>query len=669
MRRLPALVFIVACSGSSAPSPKAPSPVATAGSPVAAPPAAKPAPTPPELRLPTNVRPTRNTVDLTLDPAKEDFTGTITSELSIAQPADVIWLNGNEITISKATVGDQVATVSYPKKDFIALTFARPLPAGAATMTIAYAGKAHVDDGDGIYRAQEAGDWYAFTQFEATDARQAFPTFDEPSFKVPWQLTLHTKQALVALANTPVTSEKPEANGMKAVTFAETKPLPSYLVAFAVGPFETLDAGKTSTGAPIRVVFPHGRAADATYPAKVTGELLERLEHYFGTPYPYPKLDLLAVSVFNAGAMENPGLITFRQELLLTKPDELTQGRQEGYAITATHEMAHQWFGDYVTLAWWDDTWLNESFASWMESKIVADWKPEWDLDIGAVSTKSGVMHEDSLDTARAIHQPIKDAGDIESSFDGITYGKGEVVLRWIERTIGADTFQKGVRAYLAKHAFGNATYDDFVSTMSEAAGSDLHPMFDSFVKQSGVPLVSFELSCSKDAPPTLAMSQQRYKPMGSQIDPERTWSIPVCVKWGSGKTTGRDCTTLTTKTGTLALSAKTCPAYVLPNEGEIGYYRPLPKGDLRDHLLAHTKDLTLAERVGLVGDVNALVTSGDLQTGTALSLVADLARDKSRHLVDESIGIVGEVDDLVPDKLRPNYERFIRKLYQARAR
>ena len=666
MRRLSALIFVAACGSSTTPAPKPPT--AAAATPAAPPPAAKPAPTPPELRLPTTVRPTHNTVDLTLDPAKEDFTGSITTELAIAQPTDVIWLDGNEIKIEKAAIGDQVATVTYPAKDLIALQFAQPLPAGNATLQIAYSGKAHVDDGDGIYRAQEAGDWYAFTQFEATDARQAFPTFDEPSFKVPWQLTLHTKQSLVALSNTPVASEKNEANGMKAVTFAETKPLPSYLVAFAVGPFESIDAGKTAAGVPIRIVFPHGRAADAAYPAKVTAELLGRLEHYFGTPYPYPKLDMLAVSVFNAGAMENPGLITFRQELLLTKPEDVTQGRQEAYAITATHEMAHQWFGDYVTLAWWDDTWLNESFASWMEGKIVGEWKPEWDLDIGAVATKSGVMRQDSLDTARSIHQPIKNAGDIESSFDGITYGKGEVVLRWIERTVGPDTFQKGVRAYLAKHAFGNATYDDFVSTMSEAAGSDLHPMFDSFVKQSGVPLVSFELSCAKDAPPTLALAQPRYKPTGSQIDPDRTWAIPVCVRWGSGKTTGRDCTTLTAKTGTLALSAKTCPAWVLPNEGEVGYYRPLPKGDLRDHLLAHTRDLTLAERVGLVGDVNALVASGDIPSGTALSLVGELSKDKSRHIVGESIGIVAGVDDLVPDKLRPNYERFIRKLYQARA-
>ena len=686
MRRLSFVLGIAvtaaACGSTTSQSPVAPNQPAhgdVAAAPPASPsPASSPAaaptpPAPPQLRLPANVRPTRNVVELTIDPSTQDFTGTITSSLEIATPTDVIWLNGDEITIARATVtaggATQTATVTYPKKGYLALAFPRALPAGAGTLAITYAGKMHENDGDGIYTVQEAGDWYAFTQFESTDARQAFPTFDEPSFKVPWQLTIHTKQALVALSNTPIASEHAEPNGMKTVSFEETKPLPSYLVAFAVGPFESVDAGKTSTGAPIRIVFPHGRAADAAYPAQVTAELLGRLEQYFGTPYPFPKLDLLAVPVFNAGAMENPGLITFRQQLLLTKPAEMTDGRRQSYAIVATHEMAHQWFGDYVTLAWWDDTWLNESFASWMENKMVASWKPEWDLDVDAVASKSGVMHEDSLDSARAIHQAIVEQGDIESSFDNITYGKGEAVLRMLERWIGPDAFQRGVRAYLAKHAWGNATYDDFVAAMSEVAGTDVRPLFDAFVKQSGVPAVTFELACKKGAPPALALSQRRYKPTGSTIDPKRTWSIPVCVRWGAGKATGRDCTLLTAETGELALSAKTCPDWVLPNEGELGYYRPIVQGDLRSHLLAHARSLTVAERVGLIGDVNAMIASGDMAPGDALALVGDLARDKSRHLVDASIGIVVGIDEMVPDKLRPNYERFIRKLYQARAR
>jgi cytosol alanyl aminopeptidase len=658
------MVLVLAACGSNhvAPAPLPTPPVAARMAP--------PPPTPPDLRLPTNVKPTHNTVDLTIDPATTDFTGTITTAIDVSDATDVIWLDGEEIAISSAVIkqdDEMTAIASYPKKGYVGLSLPHALHKGTGTMTIKYAGKMHKDDGDGIYTVNEANDWYAFTQFESTAARQAFPTFDEPSFKIPWQLTIHTKQALSVFSNTLGTETT--ANGIKTVVFAETKPLPSYLVAFAIGPFDTLDAGKSKSGTPIRVVVPKGRAGDAGYPAKVTAALLDKLEDYFGTPYPFPKLDLVAVPVFNAGAMENPGLITFRQAYLLTKPEELTEGKQIAYATTAAHEMAHQWFGDLVTLAWWDDTWLNESFASWMEAKIVEGWKPEWDLDVDAVAEKSGVMAQDSLDSARSIRQPVVAQGDIDSSFDGITYQKGEAVLRMLERTIGPDVWQKGVRAYLAKHAWGNATYDDFVSSMSAAAGNDLHAMFDAFVKQSGLPLVAFELSCAKGAAPKLAMTQSRYAPTGSKIDPKRTWAVPVCVRWGVGAATGRDCTTLDAPSGELALTAKSCPDWVLPNEGEVGYYRPSIKGKMLDDLVKHQKALTLAERVGLIGDISALVQNATINNAVALGLVAELAKDKSRHIVDSSIAIVGGIDEMVPDALRPNYERFIRKLYLARAR
>ncbi|MCE9573934.1 MAG: M1 family metallopeptidase [Deltaproteobacteria bacterium] len=673
-RTLLSIAVLAAC-GTGKPAAVAPAtPVAVAPAPSPAPPASEPEdPETPDLRLPAGVRPTHYDVDLTLDPAAEDFTGTITIAVAVDAPTQVLWLNATEITVDKATVtagGAEVAArVVETPKDFLGLALAHPIGAGAATVTIQYRGKAHPNDGDGIYTAKEAGDWYAFTQFESTSARQAFPCFDEPSFKVPWRLTLHTKQALVAVANTPVEAERAEAGGMKAVRFAETLPLPSYLIAFAVGPFDSVAAGATRGGAPIRVVVPRGRGGDAGYPASVTRPILDALEDYFGIPYPYPKLDIVAVSVFNAGAMENPGLITFRQEIVLTKPADMTRAKQERYASVAAHEMAHQWFGDYVTMAWWDDTWLNESFASWMASKIMLAWQPTWDVDVDMVASKSGVMRQDSLDAARAIRQPIETSDDIVNAFDGITYAKGEAVLTMLERWIGPDVFQKGVRAYLAAHAFGNATYDDFVGAMTTAAGRDLHPQFDAFVRQTGVPIVKVELTCAPGAAPTLHLAQRRYAPTGSTIVGDRTWSVPVCVRWGVGATTGRDCAILDQPTGELALSAKACPDWVLPNDGGLGYYRMQPTGALLDHLLARApKALTLPERVGLLGDLDALIDSGDLGAGTVLGLVATLAKDRSRHIVDASIGIVGSIDDMVPPALRGNYERFIRKVYGARA-
>ena len=314
------LVVAVGCGAASTnpappPPPSEPAPVA-----------AKPAvvdPKPPEFRLPTTAHPVRYQVDVTVDPTSDDFSGTIRSEIEFTRASRVLWLNATEITIDSAvlTVGGEqlpARVISVPK-NFVGLAFPHDV-SGHASLSITYRGKAHADDGDGIYRAKEHDDWYAFTQFENTSARQAFPCFDEPSFKVPWQITIHTKKELVAVSNMPSTSEIDEPNGMKAVHFAETPALPSYLVAFAVGPFDLVDAGKTAGGTPIRIVVPRGRSADAAYPAQATKPLLELLEKYFGIPYPFAKLDIVAVSVFNAGAMENAGLITFRQPIVLTKP-------------------------------------------------------------------------------------------------------------------------------------------------------------------------------------------------------------------------------------------------------------------------------------------------------------------------------------------------------------
>ena len=668
--RVATIVFLAACCPP-LPAPTTP-PKMTKTDPAPPEDPPQPDPTPPELRLPATVKPLRNEVVLTLDPASEDFTGTIAIDLELAEPTSVVWLNQEEITISSATFtvgGSQIAAKPVsPIKDFVAIVPASPVPAGKARLAIAYAGKLHKDDGTGIYPVKEGDHWYAFTQFEALDAREAFPCFDEPSFKVPWKLTIRTKTGSHALANTPAVKETDEGNGWKRVEFAETKPLPSYLVAFAIGPFDFVDGGKTRGGQPIRIVVPKGRGVDASYAAQSTRPLVDLLEDYFGIPYPYEKLDLVAVPVFNAGAMENPGLITYRQAFLLVKPDEQTRGRQEAFASITAHELAHQWFGNYVTLAWWNDLWLNEAFATWMGDKIVDQWKPAWDGPVGMVGAKNGVMGADSLDTARSIRNPIESRGDIEQAFDGITYGKGQAVLNMIERHLTPEVFQKGVRAYLAEHAWGNATYDDFVRAMSTAAGRDIKPLFDTFVLQSGVPLVTFELQCT--GAPKLAMSQRRYKPTGSQIaDTKRTWNIPICVKWGAGAERGVDCGILKDETGELALKAKSCPAWLLTNEGGSGYYRSLFTGKLLDQLLPKAATaLTLPERVGLLGDVNALVASGDVQNGVALQLVEQLSKDKSTHIVDASIGTVTGIAEMVPENLQANYERLIKRLYRARA-
>jgi alanyl aminopeptidase len=663
-----------ACGSTTQATPIVPRPAEVAAAPVAAPSASGQAtPTPPKLRLPDSARPTHYDADLSLDPAQESFNGTIAIDLQIDKPTDVIWLNAEEITVAEAvlvTGADRLPVKAWnAPHDFIAFQLPRAIGPGAATLDIKYAGKMHRNDGDGIYPVKEGDSYYLFTQFENTDARSAFPCFDEPGYKVPWRLTLHAPEGNQIIGNTKPESESKDAQGWKVVRLTETKPLPAYLIAFVVGPLDIVDAGKTRAGVPIRVLTPQGQGVLADYPKQVTGEILAALEDYFGIPYPYDKLDIVAVPVFNAGAMENAGLITFRQELVVTRPGEMTESRQERYAEVAAHEMAHQWFGDLVTLAWWDDTWLNEAFATWAESKVIAQWKPEWETSVDAITSKSGAMNGDSLASARKIRQPIETDNDIKNAFDGITYDKGSAVLHQFETYVGADVFQKGVRAYLAKYSFKSANYDAFIGSLSEAAGKDLRPMVSSFVEQVGVPLVSFDLKCEKGAAPRLALTQKRYLPVGSKADAGVTWKVPVCVKYGTGKTVASQCTTLETASGELELTSKTCPDWVYPNANGDGYYRSAPSAELAARLSKFADKLSLRERVNLVADLQALVAADVLPVGDALTLVARFARDKSRHLVSESVGIAAGINDLVPDELRANYQRFIRKTYGARAK
>jgi alanyl aminopeptidase len=308
-------------------------------------------------------------------------------------------------------------------------------------------------------------------------------------------------------------------------------------------------------------------------------------------------------------------MITYAQRIVLKKEEESTIGFRRGYAEVAAHEMAHQWFGDLVTMAWWDDIWLNESFATWMEAKILTAWKPEWDGAVDMVDEKSNAMGSDSLKTARKIHQPIASENDIKNAFDGISYGKGASVIRTFELWVGSETFQRGIRKYLADHAWKNATSVDFLKAIGDAAGLDVVTPFSTFLDQVGSPIVSVALTCAPGATPVLNLAQKRYVPLGSTADPGQVWQIPICVKYPAGKRDERECTLMTSATVALPLPrAKTCPSWVLPNAGELGYYRVNLEGELRDRLFTRgMKKLSLPERVGVIEDVEALVVDDEV--------------------------------------------------------
>ncbi|MCL5746412.1 MAG: ERAP1-like C-terminal domain-containing protein, partial [Acidobacteria bacterium] len=497
------------------------------------------------------------------------------------------------------------------------------------------------------------------------------PCFDQPQFKTPWQVTLRIPGGDSAFSNTPVLSESAAAGGLKTVKFEETKPLPSYLVALAVGPLEAVNAGTAgSQHTPVRIITPKGYSSEAAYAAEVTPKILTMLEQYFGLPYPYQKLDNVAMPmVFGFGAMENAGLVTYAQTIILARPADDTIEFRRRYAVVCAHELAHQWFGDLVTPEWWNDIWLNESFATWMEQKIVNGWKPEWGVLDSDIIASQAAMVTDSLTSAREIRQPVVSENDIANAFDTITYEKGGAVIRMFEDWIGPEKFRNGVHLYLSQHAYGNATATDFLSAISRAAGRDVAPAFSTFLDQTGVPLVMISLKCDAKGP-RLELSQQRYLPLGSKGSPARTWDIPVCVAYSAGGARGRDCTLLTQQSQEMALSAKSCPDWVLGNAGAAGYYRVLYVDGLGKKLYQRAAGgLSTAERIDVLGDARALMRGGEIPAGRELALVPEFSSEPGRYVVESTIDIADGIKaHLVPQKLEDNYERFVRRNYAARA-
>ncbi|ATB51198.1 M1 family metallopeptidase [Corallococcus macrosporus] len=663
---LAAVVLLSACSARK-------NPPATAEPPPAQ--AATAAPRSPKLRLPTEVRPTGYTVELTLDPKVSAFQGVVDLALEVTKPTSVVWLHAKSLTVKKATLTQGGASFDITpvkgEEDFLGFPVAKPLATGPAALRIVYDGVASEKETDGAFRVNEGGDWYIYTQFEPVDARRVFPSFDEPGFKVPWQLTFHVPAGVVAVTNTPQESEEARPDGGRTYRFARTQPLPSYLIAFGVGPFDFLpaaDAGQKKVKT--RIITPRGRTVEGTYAAQVTPEILAALEDYFGIPYPYEKLDVLAVPLLG-GAMEHPGLVTFNSRLILAKPEEDSLGRQRAFSDTQVHELAHQWFGNLVTMQWWDDLWLNEAFASWMTPRIVETWRPAWDAAVERVHDRARALDADSLVSARRIRQPIESANDIHNAFDGITYGKGSAVLSMTEEWLGRDVFRRGIQRYFQKHAGGNATAKDFLDAVSAESGKDVTGMLGTFLDQSGAPLVKASLSCDESGA-TVVLEQQRYLKLGTRSPGPQTWKVPVCVKYEAGGKEGRTCALLEGERMNVPLTeAKTCPAWVFPNAEGAGYFRMQLDGQTAGKLSRFGRSrLSRTEHVTFLTDVRALALSGKLAASDVLQLAEYMANEPDRVVLLASLDLLELVSSrLLPDERLADRARFLRETYGARAR
>jgi aminopeptidase N len=639
-----------------------------------------PAPTPPELRLPKNARPVRYAVELTVVPTQDTFQGKIDIDLEVTTATPVLWLNATELKISSAQLtqgGNTMAARVVPGgADFAGFLFERPVEPGQARLSISYEGVNDKERTQGLYSEKEKEAWYAYTVFQPVDARRVFPCFDEPEYKVPWRLSLRVRAGDVALANSAVESPgTPLADGMKVVTFAETKPLPSYLIAFVVGPFDVVDAGTFGRGkTPLRFIVPQGRRDELGYALKVTPRLVTALEDYFDMAYPFGKLDVAVVPRYR-GTLEHPGLVAIGQPLALIPPKEETLQRQKWYSSITIHELAHYWFGDYVTMAWWDDLWLNESSATWIEAKLLHKLEPSWKEPEERLWEHLQALGTDALGSSHPIRQPITTRTDFESAFDNtITYFKGAAVLGMFEHWLGEEAFQRGIRRFVRNHAWGTATAADLLAALSAESGRDVATAMSTFLDQAGAPLVSVELECTQGKPPRLKLSQSRFAmspPPGGASFAEK-WHIPLCVRYGGAGPQGRACTLLTESTGELVLSeAKQCPTWVAANEDARGYYRVSYSEPLRKTLVkADFKPLTTRERGAMLADLRAFANAGRFPVGEALALAPRLMKAQDRASLEAGLSMFNLVrPDALPEEWLPYYERLLRKEVVPQAR
>ncbi len=610
--------------------------------------------------LPTNVIPLHYDLDITTHAENMVFTGKVSITVDVIKPTRTIVMNAAELSIDKVTVDgtplSNRGTINTARQT-VTIAVPTPLSAGRHTISMEYAGRIYphaaglfaldYDTAGGEKRA-------LFTQFENAEARRFLPCWDEPGRKATFTLTANVPDGLMAVSNMPITSTLSLQGKRQRIRFAETPQMSSYLLFFALGDFERI--ARKVQGIDIGVVVKHGDTARAEFALDAAAHLLPYYNNYFGLPYPLPKLDLVAGpgEAQSFDAMENWGAIFYFENALLMDPKISTQEDMRNIYVTVAHEMSHQWFGDLVTMDWWDDIWLNEGFASWMEDKAPQQFHPEWDFWLDEQNNNESAIRVDSRAGTHPIVRPILDANQASEAFDTITYQKGQAIVRMLESYVGADAFRDAVRRYLKAHAYGNSTTDDLWRELDKTAAMHISTIAHDFTLQAGVPMIRVRIEGN-----AAHLSMEQFSAEHSHSE-TRNWHVPVVARLVSSKSVWRG----VISRGKEATIPLTDNSGIVVNVGQAGYYRTLYEPEALSMLIEHFSDLLPQEQLGLLNDSRALGYSGYAPLSDFLRIASAVTPRTDPGVLYTLAGRLRGIDDLYGDEAeRARYRLWARNL------
>jgi puromycin-sensitive aminopeptidase len=624
-------------------------------------------------RLPLHVSPRRYDIKLDAQVGREDFSGHVTIKLDLHEASDTIDLHARNLTVSNATLlidgQSQPAMLTMdPENERIVLHFSQGFPVGEASLDLAFSGKVE-QTLRGLYLAQNRPEQVLCTQCEATDARAIFPCFDEPTFKAEFAFEITTPDPVV-LANGPLLSVV-DNDSTKTWKFAPTKIMSSYLAALVIGDLAST-AEKTVNGIPLRVWAMQGKEQMGAFALDYTARLLPWYEDYFGAPYHYDKYDQVAVPGFAAGAMENSGLVLFRQELLIMSPESSSWKQEKSIAHVIAHEFAHMWFGNLVTMQWWDDLWLNEAFAEWICYRVISEISPEYRLWDDFEAPRNYTLGADALESTHPIYSPVETPAQAQELFDAITYFKGCAVLRMLETFLGPESFRDGLRTYMQEFADRNARSSDLWRHLQAASHQPAIEIMESWILQSGHPCVSVTLE-SINGRQQLHLSQRRFftNPK-APTDNQQCWHIPLIIRYMDDTGTHVTRHVLAEATGTLTLPVDGDLHWCYLNADQIGFYHQSLSAPLLNKLLTHLDQMSPSEQMGFLADQWLLARSGHQPLGPFLEVLAAMAsRGENYNLLLEIVEHLHTLEEMVEDLEDPSilhqFRRWVGNLFDER--